>query len=409
MTVPKVDLKVIQTVSPATTSNGVYDIKVDYSNLSRQPSPNSYFVLTLPDVTYQSVVTLAGESVYFSDDAGATAPTFDPTSINTAVWKTDVSMLSNPGKPTYIAVSMGTIAGFAPSQRVLFTVKATHRDGTPAVIGESLTSSVELTSNNIKAMPSRDADIANNTDSDVTKIPGIDLVATISGDVEGGYPGLAPGDTINYTINLANNGVSAACGVKLQQTIPSHLTASDSIATSLTSLTFTKNGETVKPVDPLGNEINIPLTATYTSVSGTVSQWHIGDTSGSNTDPDHYEQICLPAGAEIEWTTSYTVKNTTLDSTSLTTSVTASEDSSANEDVTSNNTDSTTTIAYRPDVKIDKTARSLASLTQPGSLVWSDDFSSGSLGTDWAHVGVAGTAEWNQSGGVMVKTNTNST
>jgi uncharacterized repeat protein (TIGR01451 family) len=184
VTVPKVNLKVVQTTSPSTVANGSYDIKVDYSNLSRQSSPNSYFILKLPNVTYQSVVTLAGEVVYFTDDAGATAPVFDPTAVNTAVWKNDVSLLSNPGKPTYIAVSMGTISGFAAAQRVLFTVKATHRDGTPAVIGESLTSTVELTSNLIKATPTSDADITNNTDSDITKIPGIDLVANIEGDIE---------------------------------------------------------------------------------------------------------------------------------------------------------------------------------------------------------------------------------
>lgn len=147
---------------------------------------------------------------------------------------------------------------------------------------------------------------------------------------------------------------------------------------------MTKNGEIIKARDPLGNEITAPLTATYENVSSTVYRWYMGQTAGATTDPTNYNQICLPAGTQIQWTTTYTVKNTTPDNTTISTSVTSIEDSSANEDVTTNNSMSTSTIVYRPDVIITKTGRTLDGNIE--TLVANDDFNranSTTVGGSW--------------------------
>ncbi len=375
---PLADPYVRKSVSSPTVLPGEgYDYFIDYGNNSREPAQGVYVVDGLPDVdgdgktdiTINAVVPSNGESVYFYDEN--TQPKLTTLGLSSGYnfagdnrFKTTTSAYPAGQYPTHIViVGGGALASLEGPHRVLVQAQATNpytQAKVPA--GTAIVNHVEIKSS------TRDGDTTNNAADATTRTPSADLKITKKGNPEGNYPGVAPGGAISYTITFANSGVTPICSVYIQENYPANLT---NISQSFTTLQLTNSASMpVLPVNPSGDPIGQPVNVTYDAAA---KRWQLG-----SADSVPYDQVCLPAGSQGAFAIQATVTEATPDATKVTNTIVIGEDSPAIEDVTENNTATSTTTVYRADLRLKKdgisagadgvfgTADDSASVANPG-------------------------------------------
>ena len=144
--------------------------------------------------------------------------------------------------------------------------------------------------------------------------------------------------------------------MRITDTLPAAISATSSNFTKIS--VADRFGNPLQLMNPSGQPIDASTIITPTMVDhgGTIT-WYLGTNSGSASDPAHYTQVCLPQGAIGSFNVSATVDGSTLDNTTITNQVRIDQDiPGVTEDILSNNQASTSTVAYRSDLRLIKTA-----------------------------------------------------
>ncbi|HRH30941.1 MAG TPA: hypothetical protein PK886_02670, partial [Candidatus Paceibacterota bacterium] len=338
---PYVEKEVQSTVNPGANAN--YSIK--YGNDTKQPLTNSYIIDSLPDYNGDgksdmkiiSVIGTNGEQFYYHNDPlNGVAPTFDLSNPVSLGWQTTYSSNTN-----FIAIVTGPLAGNSPEYTVSVTLEATDPSTDLELpTGVSLTNTVEI------FLPTgvNDQDYTNNTASATVITPGIDLWIEKTGNVEGGFPGVGPGDSMTYTVSFGNQGTVPACGVFITDVLSNTLNDASVIhnATNLSLVNIA--GATVYPLNASGAQILNPVSVTF---SQNADGDYLFDLGGLN--------VCLPPGSMGEFEIYADVDSSLPDGTVVSNTAVIGENSPDVEDILTNNTDSSQTVVYRSDLSIEKT------------------------------------------------------
>ena len=336
---------------------------IQYWNTTRQTALNAYVIDTLPDysgdgiadVTFVAQQAPAGVTPYYHAGATTSVPAFSATSPTTGGWS------ASPTSPVnHIAWVIGTLAGEAGPFTLTVTV-----DGLRASGQGTLPSAANLTNTVVIHADGTDQNPANNTDDHTTRTPGNDITLTKTGSSEGSFPGVAPGGQLTYTLTVENSGTQTAYGVEIQDTLPAQLQpASPADNAAVLSLTDAL-GNAVLPVDISGAPITgtVPITAVH---SGNSLKWFIG----TNTPADalYFRKIGIPTRAQLSFQVYTTISSSTASGTTISNSATAylhnQQDSDPAEPVTSNNTDTSAVVVFRPDLAIRKSVRDLTTFDE---------------------------------------------
>ncbi|GHU07899.1 hypothetical protein FACS189431_3210 [Alphaproteobacteria bacterium] len=377
-TTPTPDPFVLKTASsPIVLPGEQFSYKIRYGNTANEQATGVYLVDGLPDInadgktdiTITSVDTPQGETLWFYDanvsgplSAKGISATYNYTADGD--FKASIADFATGEYPTHIIIvntgkNNNNTLGYGENNNNItdnaITINAlavnpyTHALLDPGNEWTNLATIYSM---------GADKDLTNNNSTADAKVPNADLSVEKTADIEGAYPGAAPGDTINYTIKFKNTGVGAVCGIWVTDVMPSVF---ESVSYQFDSISITdRNGATLGLVDAGGNPI--PGTTTVvptidTSTSGTY-KWYLGDYSGSAADENGtgYLNVCLPQGAVGQFTISGTVDQNAVDGTEIDNVATIGEDSPANEEIMTNNTDNSKTVVYRSDLRIVKTA-----------------------------------------------------
>lgn len=366
-----------------------------YSNASRETAPDSYVIDAVPDVLINApaITSDPTATVYYSTvnpaalGSGVQYPSFDPT--NPAGPGADWTTTLPASGTTFIGVKVGTLSANSSSQSITIPAVAKLSNGSIAPLGTTWINTAIISTKEIDDSCSgligtsgvisstdplivaalalcQDENPENNKSQATTQVPGVDMSISKTGTIEGSFPGGLPGDTITYTIEYTNTGAEYACGVKIEDTLPTLAGASlldisntPSEAHSLSTVQLKNNdGETVYPAngpDPLAigwSEITDPISVSY-SKSALSLTWYLGHPSAGN--PDDYREICLPPGAHGVFEVRAKVRDTLADSTALTNTATVSLAPGGQIDtVIQNNSDTSATVIYRPDLLVTK-------------------------------------------------------
>ena len=224
---------------------------ISWVNQSPQAATGVYLVDTLPnngsdgDVTFVNVTAPAGVTAYYNADAVSPVPVFDPLNPLTGGWSAEPITPVN-----HIALLVGALAGnagpFTAQVSVDLVDPITHILPQP---GSSFANTVVIA----QAIPLSE-DTANNTATAVVRTPSLDLALTKTGSVEGSLPGIAPGQSITYTLTFENSGTVNAYGVRITDTLPGTL-VQDGDNFAVVSL-VDADGNVIAPVDQLGAPIS---------------------------------------------------------------------------------------------------------------------------------------------------------
>jgi uncharacterized repeat protein (TIGR01451 family) len=344
------------TVNPGSNAS----FTINYGNNTKQVANDVYIIDTLPDYDSDGTPDMKlvspplgtnGEVFYYHDCMGGVGscipappnPTFDPLDpLNvTNGW-------TNTPSPNvaFIAIVIGNISG--PSSRnINMSLQANDPDtNIDLIAGLTLTNKVSIYSS------TTDQDTLNNDASADTHTPGMDLFIDKKGSSEGGFPGVAPGDTITYTITFGNSGTIDACGVSFTDSFSVGIDELPPIYlfTPVNNTLQLKDvlGNSVSPHDGLGNNILSPVSINYTHVGTGNFKWVLG----SSSTPDL--NICIPPGASQTFTV-YAKASTSITTDGTTITNTATIESVSPEDITSNNTDTSSTTVYFADLMVQKT------------------------------------------------------
>ncbi len=345
---PNLEKTVAATVFPGSNA----DFSITYSNSTKEIAHDVYIIDTIPDydndgtpdMAFVNNVSVNNEDFYYHvGPITASAPTFDPQDPTSNGWTA-----SPVGTVAYVAILIGDLPGNAGPYSPRITLAAIDPDnGNNIPAGVALTNSATIYTSSIETT---DTD---NTGTATTSTPGIDLTIDKKGNPEGGFPGVAPGDPITYSITIGNSGSVDACGVYVTDTFSANLNEASPVQDfSTTGLVLVDDtGLPMFPHDGNGNPITGPVSVAFIHTSTGVFKWVIGNPGSNNSgDPD----VCLPPGSNQTFHVYATVAPGTADETLLSNAATIGEDSTAFEDVTFNNTDSSSTVVYRPDLFITK-------------------------------------------------------
>jgi uncharacterized repeat protein (TIGR01451 family) len=337
---PYVEKQVQSTVNPG--ANADYSIK--YGNDTKQPLINSYIIDSLPDYNSDgksdmkiiSVSGTNGEQFYYHNGplTGVT-PTFDLSNPVSLGWQTTYSNNTN-----FIAIVTGPLPGNSPEYTITVTLEATDpQTDLELPTGVSLTNTVEI------FLPTgvNDQDYTNNVATATVITPGIDLWIEKTGNAEGGFPGVGPGDSMTYTVSFGNQGTVPACDVFITDVLSNTLNDASVIHNATTLSLVNVAGATIYPVDTSGNQIFSPININF---SQNADGDYLFDFGGSN--------VCLPPGSVGEFEVYADVDSALADGTTVSNTAVIGENSSDIEDILTNNTDSSQTVVYRSDLSIEK-------------------------------------------------------
>ncbi|MGI6496522.1 MAG: hypothetical protein ACOX5G_10640 [Kiritimatiellia bacterium] len=350
-----------------------FDWTMTYYNATRQAGQNVYIIDTLPDADGDGVadVTFVEQrakgpgavTAYYHTSTNATAPAFNPADPLAGGWT------AAPVVPVrHIAWVVGTLPGSAGPYTITVTVIAKPAAGTePLAAGTALHNAVEIVVSGMDENPD------NNTAGHTVRTPSNDVALTKTGSSEGKTPGLVPGDPIAYEIVVENTGTETAYGIEVADILPDGLQLAGGGAAATLALVDADGGP-VLPVDANGNDIAtaVPLTRTVTA-DGVV--WYFGSTDAGGANyyrnvgilPGQRQVITLeavvapdvPSGARLFNTATVTLRNR--------------NDAEPQEAYLGNNTDSSETVVYRPDVAVRKSvvdaATGDAGWTEAGGLL----------------------------------------
>lgn len=337
---PYVEKQVQSTVNPGANA----DYSIVYANDTKQPLTNSYIIDSLPDYNSDgksdmkiiSVNGTNGEQFYYHDGplTGVT-PTFDLSNPISLGWQTSFSSDTN-----FIAIVTGPIVGNSPEFTISITLEATDpQTDLELPTGVSLTNTVEI------FLPTgvTDQDYTNNTDAATVITPGIDLWIEKTGNAEGGFPGVGPGDSMTYTVSFGNQGTVPACDVFITDVLSNTLDEATVIHNATTLSLSNIAGATIYPVDTSGNQIFSPVSINFSENSDGDYSFDLG---GSD--------VCLPPGSVGEFEVYAIVDSTLSDGATVSNTAVIGENSPDIEDILTNNTDSSQTVVYRADLSIQK-------------------------------------------------------
>ena len=336
--------------------------KLQYRNINNEDADNVYIIDTLPDLEPDGDVDVTFLSttpddpgpvqVFYHPGPSAPVPAFDPTN---AVTRAAQGWVSSPAgiDVHHVAWSIGELARKSPVYEIeMVAILNNPEDGSELPPGTILINEVEIFSTSI------DDDPTNNDDDFTTRIPGVDLALTKTGDTEGAFPGLAPGHDLTYTIRWDNTGTVNAYGLSITDTLPPELemkTPLDNFAAALPEQgTF---------VDLSGNPIpgSIPVTRV---VSGSDVTWYLGETDTNSTF--YYRHIGIEPGTFGRFEVYTRVLDTiTQNGTQIENAATIVYEGPDNglpvepEEYLDNNTDDTLVFVYLPDLLVIKTGRDL--------------------------------------------------
>ena len=297
-------------------------------------------------------------TAYYHSGSSESVPAFDPTAPLTGGWTAE------PAVPVqHIAWLVGTLPGSSGPYNITVTAIAAPPSGAAALpAGTPLRNFVEI------FVSGRDQDPDNNTDEHTVRTPANDMALTKTGSTEGADPGLVPGDAILYEIVVENTGTEIAYGIEVQDILPAGLQLEAGGADGVLAL-VNAEGQPVLPVDADGNEITsaIPLTRAVTT-NGVM--WLFG--SADVTSAGYYRNVGILPGQRQTITLAATVAldvpgGTAIDNTATVT-IRNRNDTEPAEEYLGNNTDSSTTVVYRPDVAVRKSVVDAGT----GSADWTD-------------------------------------
>ena len=364
---------VIHKDGPAIVQTGDrFDWTLTYYNATRQAGENVYILDTLPDadgdgqvdVTFveQQAEGPGAVTAYYHSSSSTSAPPFNPSAPLAGGW-TDT-----PHVPVqHIAWVIGALPGSAGPYTITVTVIAGPPSGTPLAAGTPLRNFVEI------FVSGPDQNPNNNTDEHTPRTPANDVALTKTGSTEGDAPGLVPGEEIVYEIVVENTGTEIAYGIEVEDILPDSLQLAEDGSMGILAL-VNADGEPVLPVDADGYEISapVPLTRVVTT-NGVV--WTFGSTNASSDD--YYRNIGILPGQKQALTLMATVASDVPSGTRIINTATVTlrnrNDDEPEEAYLGNNSDSSETIVYRPDVAVLKSVADAttgdADWTEKGSLL----------------------------------------
>lgn len=326
-----------------------FDYTILYGNDSRETAQGVYLIDTLPDYDSDETPDLElisingthGETFYFHDDPiDGTPPIFDYSDPLTNGWTDDPSSIN----VSHIAIAVGSLGELEGPHTITITVQTVDPDtGEKLPAGITFTNFVEIFSETV------DDDETNNTASDDSRIPGLDLAIRKTGSAEGSFPGVPPGKEITYTIRFENTGTEDACAVYITDTLPDEIIPVGILSDFTELRLYDSEGLDVFPVDTGGLTISSPVEITFMENGDGTYSWYLGSTE---TTP--YTDVCLPPGTHGEFEIYTEVTYDIHEDTEVTNLVEISEDSEGEENTLENNTDTSTVSVYLPDVTIEK-------------------------------------------------------
>ena len=330
---------------------------MDYYNTRNAPATGVYIIEALPDfdndgnsdVDFINTIPPSGVTVYYSAITG-NPPAFDasnPTSSGN--WTTSTGVTVN-----HLAYLIGNMDANATIASIHIT--AALKDPNTGVFppaGTTFSNQVEIFLNETEG------DITNNRDTFETKVPGIDVSIDKTGSMEGGFPGLRPGDPISYTFTIKNNGTVTAHGLSIADQLPSNFVPAEPFDEFTAIEVYDAFGLPTDLLDPTDAAITIPIepSRTGTVASDNLITWYLGTTSNT-ADANHYRNVGIPVGATLSFTINGTVAGDAKEGDKVSNSTTVTYEGIPSnilpEEFLSNNIDSTTVTIYRPDVMIQK-------------------------------------------------------
>ncbi|MCB9809822.1 DUF11 domain-containing protein [Candidatus Peribacteria bacterium] len=352
---PLPDPYVVKSGPLTTTGGDSYTYSIQYGNSSRQPGHDAWVMDTLPGyngqpgsvaVEFVSASAPQNETLYYYDQVtlGVAPLTPAPGVAPNPFFSADPGWTTSPGAYTTHIVWVPTGA-LLPSLYGPATVQVTVNAVDP-ITGVPYGGSQLFTN---EAMVQTDNEDPNGQDDDVSthtvKTPGYDLFIEKVGSSEGIYPGLTPGADLTYTITYGNSGTERICAVKITEAFPSQFV----LGSPESDFTLVSLDAGALPTDLSGTPILSPV-----PVSFSAGTWYLGGSTG-------YSNVCLEPGSMGSFQIFGTVDPATPDysvSEELilnSISITHDDPSVGPEDVTENNTASSSTVAYRADVLTTKT------------------------------------------------------
>jgi uncharacterized repeat protein (TIGR01451 family) len=362
----------VQKSGPALSEAGdniVWTIR--YRNESGLEAQDVYLVETLPDtdgdnsteVTFVNTVANGPGAVsIFYNAASGPAPAFTPATPNANGWS------SSPTSPVnHIAYSVGSLPANAGPFTIQLTTQLQDPGGTLPLAGTVFDNQVEIFTS------STENNLANNSASASTRIPGVDLSLSKVGSVEGAFPGLRPGDDITYSFTVRNEGSVTAFGVSISDTLPASFVPDPANFSDFGLVEITDGtGAPLSLLDASENPLATPVNATLsgTPAGGATLTWFVG--SDNPSDPDYYRNVGLPVDAELTFTIRGSVLNTAPDGQQIRNEAeVVYEGLPGNivpEEFLSNNPDASTTFIYRPEVNIIKSVQDVPT----GDETWTE-------------------------------------
>ncbi len=358
--------------SPSVLPGETFNYLIRYGNTADETARGAYIVDSFPDanrdqktdVTVLSVTPGTNETVYYYDalvsgDLPSISADYDfagNDDFKTSLTDFDPNHPTNPSYPTHMIIvnagkaGNGTLGYYEYSGQIKIEAQATDPfTGTILPAGSEWKNTVVIDSS------TEDGNLDNNTSSATVAVPAADLSIDKTADIEGSYPGLAPGDTINYKVTYKNSGVGSVCGVWIQDTIPNEVA---SYVQNFTNVRITDaQGNAMQLLDrggsPIDSSTMIPVG--YDDSDPNHPKWYIGLNDGDTNAPEYYQNVCLPTGAQGEFQVYVTLSSDLENETPVTNKVHIDQDSGATEQILDNNDDSSTTTVYRADLMLVKT------------------------------------------------------
>lgn len=197
----------------------------------------------------------------------------------------------------------------------------------------------------------------------------MDIAIEKTGSSEGGYPGVAPGDSLNYTLTYTNTGADYVCGITIQDSLPvdgngsmldvssnalqAHSLREVSVVNANTGAPMTvirdANGDALPASDGSEN-VTDTIPVVYTR-SGNTLTWILGSTNPLNAN--YYGNICIPPKASQSFTVYGKVRSDIVDGTRMENAVVVGL-ADQEDTISTNNTDDSWVMVYQPDLVVEK-------------------------------------------------------
>ena len=326
---------------------------LSYRNLNNEDAQGVYLVDTLPDtdgdddsdVTFSSAIASGPGpvSIWFNDAPISVPPVFDPLNPAATGWSNSSASVS---VVNHIAFDVGLLPRNSSIYDIDINVQMinpiTGQESAPGLI---LTNNVEIFSSTV------DDDPTNNTDSDIVRIPGLDVAIEKVGDPEGSFPGTAPGKPIVYTITYDNPGTVNAYGIRIVDILSGNVDQGsplDNFSTADLGLD--------KMVDTGGADVTFSVPVTR-EIAGNQVTWYLG-TTNNPADLDYYRNVGIPPGASGSFDVFVSAKIDLSEGSVIDNDVEVisdrRNDGEPAEEFLDNNSDDTSVIVYRADLVLEK-------------------------------------------------------